>query len=124
VRSRFTTILFEAANRAGPTLAALAAAGAGERNAVVARELTKQFEEFRRGTVAELARECDESPPRGEVVLVIGGAPDTEISESELAAAARAARAEGMSPRDVTEHLMQDLGAARNVAYRIAHGSE
>ena len=123
VRSRFTTIVFEAANRVGATLAALEAAGAGERKAVVARELTKQFEEFRRGTVSELAREYDESPPRGEVVLVVAGAANTDIPESELAAAARAARAEGMSARDVTEHL-QELGAARNVAYRIAHGSE
>lgn len=124
VRSRFTTILFEAANRVGATLAALSSAGAGERKAVVARELTKQFEEFRRGTIAELARGCDDAAPRGEVVLVIAGAEKSEISEVDLAAAARAARAGGLSPRDITEHLIKDLGAPRNVAYRIAHGAE
>lgn len=124
VRSRFTAVLFEAANRVGATLTALAAAGAGERKAVVARELTKQFEEFRRGTISELARACDDSPPRGEVALVIAGAEKGEISEGELIAAARTARAEGLAPRDITEHLIKDLGAARNVAYRIAHGGE
>ena len=124
VSSRFTIVLFEAANRVAATLNALATAGAGERKAVVARELTKQFEEFRRGTISQLAREYDESPPRGEVVVVIAGAGKSEISEADLVAAARAARAEGLSQRDVTEHLMKDLGAPRNIAYRIAHGGE
>ena len=124
VRSRFTTILFEAANRVGVTLTALSSAGAGERSAVVARELTKQFEEFRRGTISELARAYDDTAPRGEVVLVIAGARKSEMSESDLNAAANAARAEGLSPRDITDHLIKDLGAPRNVAYRIAHGGE
>ena len=124
VGSRFTVILFEAPNRVGAALTALSAAGAGERRAVVARELTKQFEEFRRGTISELARAYSDSAPRGEVVLVIAGAGRSALSETELAAAANAARAEGLSPRDITEHLMKDLGAPRNVAYRIAHGGE
>ena len=124
VRSPHTVILFEAANRLEATLTALAAAGAAERKAVVARELTKQFEEFRRGTVSELARWCDESPPRGEVALVLSGAEATQITESELIAAARAAREDGLSARDVTEHLIRHLGASRNLAYRIAHGTE
>ena len=124
VRSRFTTVVFEAANRVGATLTALSAAGAGERKAVVARELTKQFEEFRRGTISELARACEDTAPRGEVVLVIAGAEKSETSEADLVAAARAARAEGLSARDITEHLIKDLGAARNAAYRIAHGAE
>jgi len=124
VRSRFTTVVFEAANRVGATLTALSAAGAGERKAVVARELTKQCEEFRRGTISELALACEDTAPRGEVVLVIAGAEKSETSEADLVAAARAARAEGRSARDITEHLIKDLGAPRNAAYRIAHGAE
>ena len=124
IRSRHTVILFEAANRVQATLAALSTAGAGDREAVIARELTKQFEEFRRGTVSELARWCEESPPRGEVALVISGAEATQLSETDLIAAARAARGEGLSAREVTEHLIRDLGAARNLAYRIAHEAE
>ncbi len=124
VQSRMTTVVFEAANRVGATLAALSSAGAGGRSAVVARELTKQFEEFRRGTVAELAEVFEETDPRGEVVLVIGGAAEAELSESDLTRAARAAREDGLSPRDIMEHLTRDLGAPRNLAYRLAHEAE
>jgi hypothetical protein len=57
-------------------------------------------------------------------VLVIGGAAEAELSESDLARAARTARDEGLSARDIMEHLTKDLGAPRNLAYRIAHGVE
>lgn len=124
VQSRMTTVVFEAANRVGATLTALSNAGAGGRSAVVARELTKQFEEFNRGTVAELADVYDVAAPRGEVVLVIGGAAKAELSESDLTRAARAAREDGLSPRDIMEHLTRDLGAPRNLAYRLAHEAE
>lgn len=124
VASRVTTVVFEAANRVGATLAVLAAAGAGDRRAVVARELTKQFEEFRRGTIAELERTCEELPPRGEVVLVIAGAETRAVSEIELIAEAKKVRADGLTPRDIVDHLIRELGAPRNLAYRIAHGTE
>ena len=124
LRSRVTTVVFEAANRVAATLSALAAAGAGDRKAVVARELTKQFEEFRRGTIDELSLACEGSPPRGEVVLAIGGAEEHELTESELIGEAKKARKNGMSARDVMDHLIQNLGAPRNLAYRIAHEAE
>ena len=117
-------VLFEAANRVGATLDALAEAGAGERPAVVARELTKQFEEFRRGSVAELAAVYADADPKGEVVLVIAGAEKPRVTESELSDAAKKLRASGNSPRDVLEHLVSGLGAPRNLAYKIAHESE
>jgi 16S rRNA (cytidine1402-2'-O)-methyltransferase len=122
VQSRATVVVFEAANRVADTLSTLAAAGAAGRSAVVARELTKQFEEFRRGTVGELASAYEDAAPRGEVVLVIAGAASTvALSEADLVRAARAARDEGLTARDVMDHLVKDLGAARNTAYRIAH---
>jgi 16S rRNA (cytidine1402-2'-O)-methyltransferase len=124
VASHSTVVLFEAANRVGATLDALADAGAGTRPAVVARELTKQFEEFKRGSVAELAGVYKEVDPKGEVVLVIGGAEKSTVSESELSDAARKLRASGNSPRDVMEHLMSGLGAPRNLAYKLAHEVE
>lgn len=122
VGSRVTSVIFEAANRVAVTLSAIASAGAGDRPAVIARELTKQFEEFRRGTVAELGRTAEDLPPRGEVVLVVGGAETRAVSEIELVAEARKARADGLSPRDVVDLLIRELGAPRNLAYRIAHG--
>jgi 16S rRNA (cytidine1402-2'-O)-methyltransferase len=124
VASRSTAVLFEAGNRVAATLNALAEAGAGDRPAVVARELTKQFEEFRRGSVTELAGVYRDADPRGEVVLVIAGADKPQVTESELSDAAKKLRASGSSPRDVMEHLVASLGAPRNLAYRIAHQSE
>src|ERR1700730_3742362 len=93
VASHSTVVMFEAANRVGATLDALADAGAGNRRAVVARELTKQFEEFKRGSVAELAGVYKEVDPKGEVVLLIGGAEKSTVSEGELSDAARKLRA-------------------------------
>jgi 16S rRNA (cytidine1402-2'-O)-methyltransferase len=124
VASRATSVLFEAPNRVGATLGALVEAGAGDRAAVVARELTKQFEEFRRGSVAELAAMYSEADPKGEVVLVIAGAEKSEVTQDELAHAASALRASGKSPRDVMDHLVSALGAPRNLAYKIAHEGE
>jgi 16S rRNA (cytidine1402-2'-O)-methyltransferase len=124
VASQSTVVMFEAANRVGATLDALAEGGAGERQAVVARELTKQFEEFKRGSVAELADVYKEVDPKGEVVLVIAGAEKSLISESELSDAARNLRASGNSPRDIMEHLMSSFGAPRNLAYKLAHESD
>jgi 16S rRNA (cytidine1402-2'-O)-methyltransferase len=122
--SQSTVVLFEAANRVGATLDALAEAGAGERPAIVARELTKQFEEFKRGSVMELAVAYRDVDPKGEVVLVIAGAEKPRVTESELSATAKKLRASGNSPRDVMEHLVSGLGAPRNLAYKIAHESE
>ncbi|MFL5525770.1 MAG: 16S rRNA (cytidine(1402)-2'-O)-methyltransferase [Gemmatimonadaceae bacterium] len=124
VASRMTTVVFEAANRVRATLTDLLEAGAGERQAVIARELTKQFEEFKRGTVADLASAYAEADPKGEVVMVIAGADKAVVAESELSETATALRAAGKTPRDVMQHLVETLGASRNVAYKIAHRSE
>ncbi|HMG70474.1 MAG TPA: 16S rRNA (cytidine(1402)-2'-O)-methyltransferase [Gemmatimonadaceae bacterium] len=124
VDSRVTVVLFEAPNRVAATLEALIEAGAGERTAVVARELTKKFEEFKRGTIAELAAVYGKADPKGEVVLVIGGTERRTVSESELADAARKLRASGKAPRDVMDYLVSSLGASRNAAYRVAHEDE
>jgi len=124
VASRVTSVLFESPNRVGATLDALVEAGAGERAAVVARELTKQFEEFKRGSVAQLSSVYRDADPKGEVVLVIAGAEKRVVTEDELDDAASELRAAGKAPRDVMDHLVSALGAPRNVAYRIAHQGE
>jgi 16S rRNA (cytidine1402-2'-O)-methyltransferase len=121
VESTATAILFEAGNRVGATLDALRDAGAGERDVVVARELTKQFEEFKRGTVAELADTYRDVDPKGEVVLIVGASPKKTASEEELAYTAKNLRASGKPPREVMDHLVMALGAPRNLAYKIAH---
>lgn len=118
---RHAAVLYEAPARVADTLAELARAGSGDRQAAVARELTKQFEEVRRGTLAELAAYYDDAPPRGEVVIVIAGAAaPAGASEELLRARAAQLRAEGHSARDVAATLVAELGAPRNLAYRIA----
>jgi 16S rRNA (cytidine1402-2'-O)-methyltransferase len=124
VESRGTVVLFEAPNRVAATLDALVEAGAGERQAVVARELTKRFEEFKRGSVARLASVYGKSDPKGEVVLMIAGAEERAVSERDLTGAATKLRESGKSPREVMDYLVSALGAPRNTAYKIAHESE
>ena len=116
-----TAVLYEAPARVGETLAALAAAGTGAREAVVARELTKQFEEFRRGTVQSLAESYGDVAPRGEVVLVIAGAETPEPDEATLRERARELRGQGLSARDVARVLTEESRTPRNLAYRLAH---
>ena len=116
-----TAVLYEAPNRVGPTLAELGALAGTGRAAVVARELTKQFEEVRRGTLGELAQYYVESPPRGEVVIVIAGQVAERASDDVLRDVARALKEEGVSPREIARVLAEEHGAARNAAYRLAH---
>jgi 16S rRNA (cytidine1402-2'-O)-methyltransferase len=123
MRMRHTAIIYEAPPRVGATLTEIAEAGAGARLAVVARELTKKFEEYARGTVAELARRFGETPARGEVVILISGAESEELSEELLADEARKLRAAGTTPREIVDRLISEHGTPRNLAYRLAHES-
>lgn len=121
VELRHAAVVYEAPLRVGATLAELTAAGAGHRATVVARELTKQFEELRRGTLADLAAYYVSVPPRGEVVIVVaGGSAPVAASEDDIRARADALRAEGLTARDIASALQAELGASRNVAYRLA----
>ena len=116
-----TGIIYESPMRTAATLKELADAGAGARDAVVARELTKKFEEFARGSIRELASQFSERQVRGEIVILIAASIPAKLSEGELRAAADSLRAEGMSAREIVERLTDDMGAGRNLAYRLAH---
>jgi 16S rRNA (cytidine1402-2'-O)-methyltransferase len=120
--SPHTAVLYEAPGRVADSLRELAGR-AGERPAVVARELTKQFEEFRRGTLESLSAYYSESPPRGEVVILIAGAPSEAPDESVLLDDARALRGRGLSVRDVAVELSK-RGVKRNLAYAIARKAD
>ena len=118
-----TAVLYEAANRTAATLNDLVIAGMGGRRIAVARELTKQFEEVRRGTVDDLARYYGDAPPKGEVVIVVAGAEEAPSSEEQLRERVKALRESGVSARDIVSALVDELGAPRNVAYRLVHES-
>lgn len=123
LRSANTAVVYEAPSRTAATLAALRDSGGAGRPAVVARELTKKFEEFRRGTVSELAAYYQDAAPRGEVVILIGPGEEVTPDEAALGATAERLRAEGLSPRDVARRLTEEFGVPRNVAYRLAQGA-
>jgi 16S rRNA (cytidine1402-2'-O)-methyltransferase len=87
-----TIVFFEAPHRVAATLTDLAAAFGPDRPAALARELTKTFEEVRRAPLGELAASVVAQPPRGEITLVVGGAPaaDVVVPAGDLAAAVAA----------------------------------
>jgi 16S rRNA (cytidine1402-2'-O)-methyltransferase len=88
---------------------------------VVARELTKKFETLYRGTIDSLLARL-EPELKGEVVLVVAGAEERRVvTDDMLRERVETLRTQGMSARDVVEHLMTEFGIARNVAYRIVH---
>jgi 16S rRNA (cytidine1402-2'-O)-methyltransferase len=114
-----TAVVYEAPTRLADTLAELEALGAGQKKIAVAREMTKQYEEVRRGTVSVLRAYYHDTPPRGEVVIVLAGSEQRVVEESDVRARARALAAEGHSARDVVARLVAELGIARNMAYAI-----
>jgi 16S rRNA (cytidine1402-2'-O)-methyltransferase len=101
-------------------LAELAAA-LGAREAAVARELTKRFEEVRRGTLTALAQHyAAAGPPRGEVVLVIGPpAQAAALAAEDLDSALQEALAT-MSPAAAAASVAAATGIARREVYRRA----
>lgn len=120
--SPFATVLYESPQRVAATLDDLIAAGCGDRDAAICRELTKRYEEIRRGTVAELRAGLSESA-RGEFVLVVAGGVELRLSDEEVQKLATELRRSGLSPRNVVEQLTVRLAIPRNTAYRLAHGS-
>jgi len=108
-------VAFESPQRLPETLRSLAGR-LPERRAAVCRELTKQHEEVVRGTAVELAARYPE-PPRGEIVLVLGGA-EVEVDEGVAVAAVAELVAAG-APRRVAADVVAGLtGVARNALYR------
>jgi 16S rRNA (cytidine1402-2'-O)-methyltransferase len=83
--------------------------------------MTKQYEEFRRGTVDELAEYYGGNAPKGEVVILLAGAAQPVLDEDALREHAQRLRAGGASTRDIVRLLVEDHDAPRNLAYRIAH---
>jgi len=113
------TILFEAPHRVGATLGDLAAL-APERPAAVARELTKLHEEVARGTLAALAARFDE-PAKGEITIVVEGAPEVEEAVDEEAALrqARVLLGEGQRTKAIAKQLAEAHGLSVRDAYQL-----
>ena len=114
-----TIVLHEAPHRLAEALAALAEGLGPDRPAAVARELTKRFEEVRRGTLAALAAHYATHEARGEICLVVGPAPEEEVGEADLDTQLRAAL-ERESVRDAAALVAAATGLPRKQVYARA----
>lgn len=118
-----TLVLFEAPHRLPEMLADAASALGPERPAAVARELTKLYETIRRGTLSLLAETfSEEGPPKGEVVVVVGAAPESAPSEeddAELDARIAAALARH-SIKDAAALVADETGRRKREVYARA----
>ena len=120
VSTGFPVVLFESPLRAARTLNDVESIAPG-RIGLVAREITKVYEEFQRGNVAELAGRLEEVPPRGEVVLVIGAAAaGSDASPSgDAEDLARSILAQGVKPSRAARELSSILGLDAAEAYAL-----
>ncbi len=118
---RRTVVLYEAPHRLARTLADLRAACGSGRRVAVARELTKLHEETWRGTLAEACAWVAEREPRGEIVVVLDGAPQpAEAGDDDVDAAVQARLDAGDSPRDAAGTVATALGVSKRRAYGAA----
>ena len=116
-----TTIWFETPSRLSQSLADMAEI-LGQREAVVARELTKLHEEVIRGDCRDLAeRFAGGKPPRGEIVLLVAGAPrDAGATDDATLDAMLRAEMDGQRLRDAVRAVVEATGLPRNRVYRAA----
>jgi 16S rRNA (cytidine1402-2'-O)-methyltransferase len=116
---RATLVLYESGPRLGATLRALRE-GLGEREAAVAREISKKFEETVTGTLAELAARYAEAPPKGEIVIVVAPPGEAEAAgEAQVDEALREAMGRLSASRAAAE-VAERLGVPRRQAYERA----
>jgi 16S rRNA (cytidine1402-2'-O)-methyltransferase len=116
-----TVVLYEAPGRLAATLVDLAAACGGDRSVAVARELTKLHEEVWRGTLAESVAAFSDREVRGEIVIVVAGAPPAAVvGDTEIADAVRRHVDGGASWRDAAGAAAAEHGTSRRDAYELA----
>ncbi|MGI5455497.1 16S rRNA (cytidine(1402)-2'-O)-methyltransferase [Streptomyces sp. CA-249302] len=116
---RRTLVYFEAPHRLDDTLAAMAEAFGAERRAAVCRELTKTYEEVRRGPLAELAAWAAEGV-RGEITVVVEGAPERgahAVSAEELVRRVRVREEAGERRKEAIAAVAADAGLPKREVF-------
>ncbi len=122
---RETLIFYEAPHHVKRTLSELVRALGGNRPAAAARELTKCYEEFRRGTLAELSSWYEEHEPRGEFVLIVSGFTGEKMTSSAETLPDDPVklylhfRNQGKSHKDAMRDAAKELGISRRDVYQI-----
>jgi 16S rRNA (cytidine1402-2'-O)-methyltransferase len=112
-----TLVFFETAQRCSVTIREIVSR-LGDRDGALCRELTKRFEEVRRGKLSDLLAGVETDPPRGEIVLVIDRDRST-TGEDGIESALREAMT-SMSVKDAAKVVSEAVGAPRRDVYQIA----
>jgi 16S rRNA (cytidine1402-2'-O)-methyltransferase len=116
-----TLVVYESPNRLGATLD-MALKTLGDRPACVARELSKKFEEFKRGELSDLLAYFQSNPARGEITLVIGGASPAEPvewDEAQVQAALYERLGTGESLKDAAKAVAAKSGWDKRAVYAL-----
>jgi 16S rRNA (cytidine1402-2'-O)-methyltransferase len=122
VESPETLVAFESPGRLPATLGVLAVLDP-QRPVAVCRELTKLHQEVRRGSATELASHYAQTPPRGEIVLVVGAAEAAGVDRDEALVALRALVDAGARARPAAGVVAKLTGVSANELYRALTGS-
>ena len=91
----------------------------GGREGALCREITKKFEEVRRGSLSALAHSVTDSPVKGEIVVLIGRGSSQTVSDSDVETDLKAAL-KTMSVKDAADAVSQAHGLARRKIYQLA----
>jgi 16S rRNA (cytidine1402-2'-O)-methyltransferase len=116
---RATLVLYESGPRLAACLGALAE-GLGNREAAVAREITKRFEECVTGSLSELAARYADAPPKGEIVVVVAPPGEAPPASEEDADAALAEALTRLPPAKAAGEVAKKLGLDRKALYARA----
>jgi 16S rRNA (cytidine1402-2'-O)-methyltransferase len=116
---RRTMVFFEAPHRLGVMLTAMAEAFGAERRAAVCRELTKTYEEVRRGTLAELAAWAEDNA-RGEITVVVAGLRGSATEVSDVVPVILERVAAGERLKDVCADVATTTGLSKKTLYDAA----
>lgn len=116
---RATLVFYESPKRLGAMLRDAQAALGGVRTAAVCRELTKKFEEVRRGTLSDLADFYSQNTPKGEIVVLVDRGDLETVNSFDLDKSLKAALAE-MSMRDAVDLVSKAHALPRRQVYQAA----
>ena len=114
-----TLVFYESPKRIAATLNDAIATLGGTRNAAIARELTKKFEEVRRGTLNDLRDSVATQPPKGEIVLLIDRARSSPVNQDDIDDQIRNAL-DKMSVKDAADMVSAATGQPKRKIYQRA----
>ena len=116
-----TLVFYESPRRLDAVMGAMSEQLGADRQAVVARELTKRFEEFTRGSLGELAEHyANSEAPKGEAVILVGSGKEEELGADDIEDMIRQALSEGLHVKQISADLATKTGHKKNEIYKMA----